>query len=189
MRRRDGGAGRKVGARQWLLTPAAGARQFRASCWGGARGRDSQPRTRAASGLRPEVLRPPARSWLTATRIASPKARPDAVRKTPQQGAERRAGLRHWPVISGDPEMDPAARRVTRCGASAPAPVGALLPLTFFERSRRQTRGTRPLLNGPAKRWLQRMTGGCPTLARPKGTSMTRRPKSEEQSFVEAMRD
>ena len=49
----------------------------------------------------------------------------------PQQSVERRAGLRHWPVISGDPEMDPAARRVIGCGASAPAPVGALLPLIF----------------------------------------------------------
>ncbi len=49
----------------------------------------------------------------------------------PQQGAERRAGLRHWPVISGDPEMGSTARRALGCGVSAPAPVGALLPLIF----------------------------------------------------------
>ena len=49
----------------------------------------------------------------------------------PQQSVERRAGLRDWPVISGDPEIDLAARQVTGCGVSAPAPVGALLP-SFF---------------------------------------------------------
>ena len=59
------------------------------------------------------------------------KARPDAAVKTPQQGAERRAGPRYGPVISGDPEMGSLARRTTGCGVSAPAPVGALLP-SFF---------------------------------------------------------
>ena len=59
------------------------------------------------------------------------KARPDAGRRTPQQSVERRAGPRHGPVISGDPEMGLTARRATGCGASAPAPVGALLP-SFF---------------------------------------------------------
>ena len=61
----------------------------------------------------------------------STKARPDAGRRTPQQSAERRAGPRHGPVISGDPEIGPLARRTIGCGASAPAPVGALLP-SFF---------------------------------------------------------
>ena len=37
----------------------------------GARGRGSQPRTRAATGLRPAPLRGPARSWLTADRLRS----------------------------------------------------------------------------------------------------------------------
>jgi hypothetical protein len=46
------------------------------------------------------------RSWAKAERH-SPE---------PRQSVERRAGLRHWPVISGDPEMDPTARRVTGCG-------------------------------------------------------------------------
>ena len=68
----------------------------------------------------------------------------------PQQSAERRAGPRHGPVISGDPEIGPLARRATGCGASAPAPVGALLP-SFFREEQKRTRGTRPLLNGPAE--------------------------------------
>src|SRR5437588_6233105 len=51
--------------------------------------------------------------------------------KKPQQSAERRAGGRIPPVISGDPEIGSTARRVIGCGASAPAPVGALLPLIF----------------------------------------------------------
>ena len=149
MRRRDGGAGRKVGARQWLLTPAAGARQFRASCWGGARGRDSQPRTRAASGLRLGILRSPARSWLTEpfgncgladvsrpkgrteSQIrksrAGPKARPDAVRRTPQQGAERRPGGRSHRGSRAIPRSV-RPRGGPRVRRSAPAPVGALLP-------------------------------------------------------------
>jgi hypothetical protein len=69
---------------------------------------------------------------------APQKARPDAVRKTPQQSAERRAGLRHWPVISGDPEMElsrgsssGAAFRTSACRRSA--------PLIFFG-SRKWTR-------------------------------------------------
>jgi len=71
----------------------------------------------------------------------SAKARPDAGVRTPQQGAARRAGLRYWPVISGASgdrsarETDQGVRR------SAPAPVGALLPLAG---ERKQTRGTRP---------------------------------------------
>jgi hypothetical protein len=113
MRRLGGGAGRKVWKLEMRpLTPAAGARQLRASDWCGARGRGSQPRTRAASGLRPEALWPPARSWLTEAvrqlRLAdvsgpkgrakagsrgpeaATKARPDAVRKTPRWSAGRR---------------------------------------------------------------------------------------------------
>ena len=83
------------------------------------------------------------------------QARPGAERwrkrwREPQQGAERRAGLRHWPVISGDPEIGPLARRTIGCGASAPAPVGALLP-SFFSGSGNRRRGTRPLSNGPAE--------------------------------------
>src|SRR4051812_39902277 len=56
-----------------------------------------------------------------------------ARRRKENAAAERREARRSAirPVISGDPEMGPLARRTTGCGASAPAPVGALLPLIF----------------------------------------------------------
>ncbi len=73
-------------------------------------------------------------------------------RKMPQQSAERRAGLRHWPVISGDPEMGPTREAGHGCGASAPAPVGALLPSLFGER--KTDEGHPPPPTGPAERWL-----------------------------------
>src|SRR5437764_4818861 len=41
--------------------------------------------------------------------------------KMPRWSAERRAGRRHRPVISGEPEIGPTARRATGCGASAPS--------------------------------------------------------------------
>src|SRR4051812_22506416 len=94
------------GTGEQVLNPAAGAGQFRASDWGGARGRGSQPRTRAAAGLRPGTLRSPARSWLMAAlkRAAESAAR----RRKENAAAERRKARRlaHQPVISGDPEMD-----------------------------------------------------------------------------------
>ena len=123
------------------LTPAAGARQFRASDWCGARERGSQPRTRAASGLRPEALRPPARSWLTEAvrqlRLAdvsrpkgrtkagseSPepatKARPDAVRKTPRwsagrRGVRKRTSPARWFAPTGAPSPSPVRERGKR---------------------------------------------------------------------------
>jgi hypothetical protein len=132
MRRLERGAGRRRDRRTGPSTSAAGARQLRASDWRGARGRAARTaRTRAASGLRPGTQRSPARSWLTGANAE--KARPDAVRRTPQQSAEKRAGLRHWPVIFGRfPKIGPLARRTTGCGASAPAPVGALLPSFFW---------------------------------------------------------
>src|SRR2546423_14870656 len=67
-----------------------------------------------------------------------------ARRRKENAAAERREARRSAirPVISGDPEMGPLARRTIGCGASAPAPVGALLPL-IFSGSGKQTRGTR----------------------------------------------
>ncbi len=116
-------------------TPAAGKRSNPQTCWRGARAAGSQPASRAASEPALGALRPlreeladgpdssrgyasAARSWANAERH-SPE---------PQQGAARRAGPRHGPVIFGDPKIGPLARRTTGCGASAPAPVGALLP-------------------------------------------------------------
>ena len=156
MRRLGGGAGRKVGLEIRPSTPAAGARQFRASDWGGARGRGSHPRTRAASGLRPGTLRSPARSWLTieGTLCAVTKARPDAVRKTPQQSAERRAGLRHWPVISGVPEMGPLARRATGRRGFRTSACRRSAPLFFFGERKTDEGHPEPHPNRAAERWL-----------------------------------
>src|SRR4051812_17107057 len=55
----------------------------------------------------------------------------------PRWSAERRAGRRHRPVISGDPEIGPTARRAT-VRRSAPAPVGAL-PLSRRREAKRTT--------------------------------------------------
>src|SRR5205085_3405544 len=89
--------------------------------------------TRAAAGLRPEARRPPARSWLMAT---LKRAAESAARRRKENAAAERRKARParvmGRVISGDPEMGPLARRTTGCGASAPAPVGALLPSFFF---------------------------------------------------------
>jgi hypothetical protein len=71
----------------------------------------------------------------------------------PLHSVERRAGPRHGPVISGDPEMGATARRVTGCGASAPAPVGALLPSFFWSGNRRRRKPARPFKRA-AERWL-----------------------------------
>jgi hypothetical protein len=67
------------------------------------------------------------------------KARPAAVRKAPQQSAERRAGHRYWPVISGGPEIDPTARRVT--GAALPHQRLSALCSPQGEREIRKTPG------------------------------------------------
>ena len=49
-------------------------------------------------------------------------------------------------AISGDPEIDLAAKQVTGCGASAPAPVGALLP-SLFSGSGKMDEGRPPPAN------------------------------------------
>jgi hypothetical protein len=56
------------------------------------------------------------------------KARP-GNRKEPRWSAERRAGWRYQPVISGEPEIGPTARRATGCGASAPSACRRSAPL------------------------------------------------------------
>ena len=66
-----------------------------------------------------------------------PKARPGAVDCATVESSQGRSGgaPRAPPArvmgrsSSGDPEMDPTARRVTGCGVSAPAPVGAPPPI------------------------------------------------------------
>jgi hypothetical protein len=79
------------------------------------------------------------------------KARPDAVRKTPQQSAERRAGPRQWPVISGRifrrwtyPRGRSRVRRIRTSACRRSAPL-------VFSGSGERTRGTRPHPTGPAE--------------------------------------
>ena len=152
MRRLDGGAGRRRARR---YASKSGSR--RPAIPGLVLGR--RPRTRFAPSYSGGVGTPPGGTTASCqeladdrwARFAPPaKARPDAGRRTPQQGAERRAGPRHGPVISGDPEIGPLARRTTGCGDPHQR-LSALCSPRFFERSRRRTRGTRPLLNGPAE--------------------------------------
>ena len=142
------------GTGEQVPTLAAGARQFRASDWGGARARaERTARTRAAAGLRSEVLWPPARSWLTIdghTRAVDESA---ARRRKENAAAERREARRPRAGDlrrSGDRSARETDHRVRR---SAPAPVGALLPLIFGERENR--RGAPGALSKPAaQRWL-----------------------------------
>src|SRR5947209_13844603 len=122
MRRLERGAGRISGPENRSRLPAAGARQFRASDWGGARGRAARTaRARAASGLRPEVLRPPARSWLTAVGNTCATGESAARRRKENAAAERREGrlarVMGW-AIFGDPKIGPLVRRTT--GAAYP---------------------------------------------------------------------
>jgi len=102
--------------------------------WCGARAAGSQPATRAASGPDLGVLRPLREELADGpVHLGTRKRGPELSqsRKTwrePQQGVERRAG----PVMGrSSPAIWRWARsrgRATGCGASAPAPVGALLP-------------------------------------------------------------
>jgi len=79
------------GTGEQVLNPAAGARQFRAFDRCGARGRGSQPRTRAAAGLRPGTQRSPAGSRLTAAHDAAESA---ARRRKENAAAGRREARR-----------------------------------------------------------------------------------------------
>jgi hypothetical protein len=110
--------------------------------------RPRQPGTRAASGPALGTLRSPREELAdgpgdTGTRKRGPELRqkPKDFCREPQQGAERRAGGRIPPVISGAPEMGSAARRATGCGVPhqrLPAPC----PLIFFG-ERKRTKGIR----------------------------------------------
>ena len=112
-------------------TPSlAGARQSRAFA-GAAPAREPSQGLHPGGGGAPPGGTTASRQELAddrRARFAPPtKARPDAGVRTPQQSAERRAGPRHGPVISGDPEMDlsrgrskGAAFRTSACRRSAP---------------------------------------------------------------------
>ncbi len=124
----------------------------------GARGRGSQPRTRAASGLRPEALRPPARSWLTAARKRA--AESAARRRSENAAAERREARRpaSWAGDlrrSGDRPDREAGHRVRRfrtsaCRRSAPP---------RFVGSGKRTRGSPRPTKRAAEHWLFNRSG------------------------------
>jgi hypothetical protein len=81
------------------------------------------------------------------------KARPDAGRRTPQQSAERRAGPRHGPVISGDPEM--GSLRDGPPGAAYPHQrLSALCSPRFFRGAETDKGIPAPQTNRGAKLWL-----------------------------------
>src|SRR5438270_4030908 len=126
MRRLGGGAGRRRDRRTGpsIRQPAPGNSGPRT---GAASAGEPQAHTRAASGLRPEVLWPPARSWLTAARK---RAAESAARRRKENAAAERRKARRWAYPAGDlrrfrrsvrPRGGPRVRR------SAPATVGALL--------------------------------------------------------------
>src|SRR5437763_10368054 len=104
MRRLERGAGRKVGAGDAALN--SGSRRPAIPglvlVW--------RPRTRLAPSHSGGVGAPPGGTTASCQELAdgggltstpSTKARPDAVRKTPQQSADRRAGGRIPPATSG----------------------------------------------------------------------------------------
>ena len=127
-------------------TPAAGAGKS-AQAWCGACARGSQPRSRAASGPALGVRRPlreELAAWGCAglrtqeARTGAEKCRSRAPRGAPAGVIGRRSlAIRRSVRSRGGP---PGA------AASAPAPVGALLP-SFFQGAGK-TKGTRPCRSG-----------------------------------------
>ena len=122
MRRLERGAGRTSGAGD-----AASSSGSRRPAIPGL-GLERRPRcrlatgTRAAAGLRPEVLRPPARSWLTDGGHTFAPPSESAARRRKEDAAAERRKARRPPLLAGDlrafPEIGPTARR----------PPGAALP-------------------------------------------------------------
>ena len=132
-------AGRIEGAPENGRCPSvAGARQFRAFA-GAAPALPARTRHPGGVGAPPGDTTVPRQEL--ADRRKCRKARPDAVRKTPQQGAERRAGSRHEPVISGASGDGPVARQVEGCGVPHQRLSALCSPLLFRERKR--TKGIR----------------------------------------------
>jgi len=168
--------------------------------WRGACAGASSAPARAVSGLRPGTLRSPARSWLTEAcsalsgtadalaRKAEPapdlegqpdrprKARPDAVRKTPQQSVERRAGLRYWPVISERSRRStPTARRVR--GAALPHQrLSAFCSPHFFRGAEKDKGDPAPSPNG-------RRSVGCLTIEPDDRSAMGHDARTAHSSF------
>ena len=121
MRRSECGAGRTMRAeiRPHRSGGRRGAIPRLVRC--GARARASQARTRAAAGLRPEALRPPARSWLTSVGTLCATGESAARRRSENAAMERRKARR-------------AARHVHTQDV---APTGAPSPLLRADALRR----------------------------------------------------
>jgi hypothetical protein len=176
MRRLGGGAGRS-GSGDALRGSGGRYGAIPRLVWCGARARGSQPCTRAASGLRPEVLRPPARSWLTWIAGPSPlRTLAAGMRQIPGQGSNRRSNPRSATSAARPPmtrlrlsvvearqrkhakiaAMErPKARRLAR-GVSTKdvAPTGAPSPLSFSgEEEGNKAQPARPYKRA-AERWL-----------------------------------
>src|SRR3954471_7145597 len=152
MRRLERGAGRKVGTGD--AVPNSGSR--RPVIPGLGLGR--RPRVSLATSHSGGVGAPPGGTKASCQELADggarapQKARPDAVRKTPQQSAERRAGGRIPPVISGDPEIGSTARRAIGCGVPRQR-LSALCSPSFLG-ERKQTKGTGALPKRGDGAWL-----------------------------------
>jgi len=119
-------------------------------------GRDSQPRTRAASGLRPAGhYGPPARSWLTTGRFSRRKRGP-TLRMTAKPSSKSRGGapkgaparvMGRWsrPLMGpARPQGGPQVRR------SAPAPFGAPPPSPLRGKRTKGVARTRQKTGGAA---------------------------------------
>ena len=128
------------GTGEQVLDPAAGARQFRALV-GAAPALPARNRHPGGGGAPPRDTTIPCQELADCRKYPGKKARPAAVRRTPRQSAERRAGPRHGPVIFGDPKIGPLARRTIGCGVPHQRLSAPCSP--HFIGSRKQTRGTR----------------------------------------------
>ena len=129
MRRLERGAGRISGAGD--AASSSGSRRPAIPGLGLVR----RPRARFAPSHPGGVGAPPGGTMASCQELADGsastaplKARPAAVRTTPQQSAERRAGLRYWPVIFGRSRRSAQPRgghrvrrfRTSACRRSAP---------------------------------------------------------------------
>jgi len=147
MRRRDGGAGRKVGAGDAAFN--SGSR--RPAIPGLALGR--RPRTRLATSYSGGVGAPPGGTTASRQELADCDAHrvaESAARRRKENAAAGRRKARRPPSLAGDlgRSRDRADREAAhRVRRSAPAPVGALLP-SFFPGSGRTKGIRRPTQTG-----------------------------------------
>ena len=119
------------GTGEQVPTPAAGARQFRASCWCGARATRLAPSYPGGVGAPPGDTTVPCQE-LADDRWARCAIDESAARRRKENAAAERRKARRPASWAGDLRRsgDRSARETDhRVRRSAPAPVGALLPL------------------------------------------------------------